>query len=65
MEPAGSGATWTGSPKGVFAERKHHKLRQGEPSSFLTSSFIIFPSYLPRSGLPFASSIDYGTGVAS
>ncbi len=29
MEPAGSGATWTGSPKGVFAGRKHHKPRQG------------------------------------
>jgi hypothetical protein len=28
MEPAGSGATWTGSPEGVFAERKHHKPRQ-------------------------------------
>jgi hypothetical protein len=28
MEPAGSGATWTGNPKGVFAERKHHKPRQ-------------------------------------
>src|SRR5205814_9579751 len=28
MEPAGSGATWTGSPKGVFTERKHHKPRQ-------------------------------------
>ena len=27
MEPAGSGATWTGSPKGVFSERKHHKPR--------------------------------------
>src|SRR5439155_14013581 len=27
MEPAGSGATWTGSPKGVFADRKHHKPR--------------------------------------
>src|SRR5437773_6884201 len=27
MEPAGSGATWTGSPKGVFAARKHHKPR--------------------------------------
>jgi hypothetical protein len=27
MEPAGSGATWTRSPKGVFAERKHHKPR--------------------------------------
>src|SRR2546430_14726345 len=25
MEPAGSGATWTGSPEGVFAGRKHHK----------------------------------------
>jgi hypothetical protein len=25
MEPAGMGATWTGSPKGAFAERKHHK----------------------------------------
>jgi hypothetical protein len=25
MEPAGSGATWTGSPKGVFRVRKHHK----------------------------------------
>src|SRR6184192_4005210 len=25
----GSGATWTGSPKGVFAGRKHHKPRQG------------------------------------
>ena len=25
MEPAGSGATSTESPKGVFAERKHHK----------------------------------------
>ena len=24
----GSGATWTGSPKGVFAGRKHHKPRQ-------------------------------------
>jgi len=28
MEPGGSGVTWTGSPKGVFAERKHHKPRQ-------------------------------------
>jgi hypothetical protein len=28
MELAGSDATWTGSPKGVFAERKHHKPRQ-------------------------------------
>src|SRR5947199_5242986 len=28
MEPAGSGATWTGSPKGVFAGRKHHKPQQ-------------------------------------
>ena len=27
MEPAGSGAKWTGSPKGVFAGRKHHKPR--------------------------------------
>jgi hypothetical protein len=27
MESVGSGATWTGSPKGVFAERKHHKPR--------------------------------------
>jgi hypothetical protein len=27
MEPAGSGATWTGSPKGVFKGRKHHKRR--------------------------------------
>jgi hypothetical protein len=27
MEPAGSGATWTGSSKGVFAGRKHHKPR--------------------------------------
>jgi hypothetical protein len=27
MEPGGSGATWTGSPKGVFAERKHYKPR--------------------------------------
>jgi hypothetical protein len=27
MEPAGSGATWTGSPKGVFAGRKYHKPR--------------------------------------
>jgi hypothetical protein len=27
MEPAGSGGTWTGSPKGVFAGRKHHKPR--------------------------------------
>ena len=27
MEPAGSGATWTGSPKGVFVGRKHHKPR--------------------------------------
>jgi hypothetical protein len=27
MELAGSGATWTGSPKGVFAGRKHHKPR--------------------------------------
>jgi hypothetical protein len=26
-EPGGSGATWTGSPKGVFAGRKHHKPR--------------------------------------
>jgi len=25
MEPAESGATWTGSPKGVFSGRKHHK----------------------------------------
>jgi hypothetical protein len=28
MEPAGSGATWTGSPKRVFVGRKHHKPRQ-------------------------------------
>ena len=27
MEPAESGATWTGSPKGVFSGRKHHKPR--------------------------------------
>jgi hypothetical protein len=27
MEPAESGATWTGSPKGVFEGRKHHKPR--------------------------------------
>ena len=27
MEPAGSGATWTGSPEGDFAGRKHHKSR--------------------------------------
>src|SRR5215475_2869074 len=27
MEPAGSSATWTGSPKGVFAPPKHHKPR--------------------------------------
>jgi hypothetical protein len=27
MEPVGSGATWTGNPKGVFAGRKHHKPR--------------------------------------
>ena len=27
MELAGSDATWTGSPKGVFAGRKHHKPR--------------------------------------
>ena len=27
MEPVGSGATWTGSPKGVLSERKHHKPR--------------------------------------
>jgi hypothetical protein len=26
-EAESSGATWTGSPKGVFAERKHHKPR--------------------------------------
>jgi len=25
MELAGSGATWTGSPKGGFSGRKHHK----------------------------------------
>jgi hypothetical protein len=35
MEPAGSGATWTGSPKGVFAGRKHHKPRQGVVASTL------------------------------
>jgi hypothetical protein len=28
MEPVGSGATWTGSPQGVFEGRKHHKPRQ-------------------------------------
>jgi hypothetical protein len=28
MEPAGSGATWTGSPEGGFSGRKHHKPRQ-------------------------------------
>ena len=28
MEPAGSRATWTGSPEGVFGETKHHKPRQ-------------------------------------
>jgi hypothetical protein len=27
MKPGGSGATWTGSPEGVFAGRKHHKPR--------------------------------------
>jgi len=27
MELAGSGATWTGSPKGGFSGRKHHKPR--------------------------------------
>ena len=27
MEPAGSGATRTGSPKGGFSGRKHHKPR--------------------------------------
>src|SRR5436305_15342903 len=27
MKPAGSGATWTGSPKGVFTGGKHHKPR--------------------------------------
>jgi hypothetical protein len=27
MEPAGSGATWTGRAKGVFSGRKHHKPR--------------------------------------
>jgi len=27
MKPAGNGATWTGSPKGVLSERKHHKPR--------------------------------------
>jgi hypothetical protein len=25
MEPAGSGATWTGRPQGVFEGRKHHQ----------------------------------------
>ena len=35
MESAGSGATWTGSPKGVFAGRKHHKPRQGVVASTL------------------------------
>ena len=29
MEPAGSGARWKGSPKGVFKGRKHHKPRLG------------------------------------
>jgi len=37
MEPAGSGATWTGSPKGVFAGRKHHKPRQGVVTSTLNA----------------------------
>jgi hypothetical protein len=37
MEPAGSGGTWTGSPKGVFAGRKHHKPRQGVVASSLKS----------------------------
>src|SRR5438093_6198696 len=37
MEPAGSGAIWTGSPKGVFAGRKHHKPRQGVVASSLKS----------------------------
>ena len=27
MEPGGSGATWTGSPKGGFSGGKHHKPR--------------------------------------
>jgi hypothetical protein len=35
MEPAGSGATWTGSPKGVFAGRKHHKPRVGSVATML------------------------------
>jgi hypothetical protein len=36
MEPAGSGATWTGSPKGVFAGGKHHKPRQGVVANTMT-----------------------------
>src|SRR5205807_3279146 len=37
LEPAGSGATWTGSPKGVFSGRKHHKPQQGVVANTLKS----------------------------
>ena len=45
-EAESSGATWTGSPKGVFAERKHHKplrklSRVGFIGWFVTSDFRV------------------------
>jgi len=53
MEPAGSGATWTGSPKGVFAERKHHKPRQGVVTNTLklyANGAVGFIVWLDRRG---------------
>ena len=38
MEPAGSGATWTGSPKGGFSGRKHHKPRQSVVANTLNGA---------------------------
>jgi hypothetical protein len=37
MEPAGSGVTWTGSPKGGFSGRKHHKPRQSVVANTLSA----------------------------
>jgi hypothetical protein len=34
-EAESSGATWTGSPKGVFEERKHHNQRQAKSRLFV------------------------------
>ena len=63
-EAESSGATWTRSPKDVFEGRKYHKPRHVTASFSFTSSFIILPSSLQRSGLPLRSSIELDCFIA-